>query len=409
MKIGFKEISINPEFPVYRMLKGKGGEKIMEVSDDLHCRMLVIDPATAGSKPWYHISIDSVEIWEDVRNQIKKAVEEAIGRETDMVVSATHCHNCPCMTTDYDWDNWLINKIRENVGSIELKEYEKVEYSYNYRYFNKVGDSREANGKHKVVHLYAETLSLYGDGNRVGTILMHNCHPTIKRLANDPFTSEYPGYCIKKLTEEHEGEFFTFMLGPAGDVSPHFVRENRDYPEIARLGDLLCEEYDRQLASQKELKPVDKFCYREKVLPLEVGDSRSQGQLIIPNKDRITEQELQTLDMIYHPKFNRPARELEPMEKVETIIISQLILNEDYSIIFEPFELYSEYYGAVNKQTTSLISISNGFQHYLTGLYLNHLVQHGNGFSGTNFGNQMKRDLWELFGKWSCQQDSDTF
>ena len=39
MKLGFKQIVINPEFPVNRMLFHKG-EKHQEVSDDLHCRML---------------------------------------------------------------------------------------------------------------------------------------------------------------------------------------------------------------------------------------------------------------------------------------------------------------------------------------------------------------------------------
>ncbi len=403
MKVGFKQIVIDPEFPVNRMLF-HGGEKIMEVDDHLHCRMLVIDPCAEGKKPWYHISIDSVEIWMEVRDQIKKAVEEVLGYEVDMVVSATHCHNCPCMTTDYEWNRWLIKKIKENVTSIDIRDYEKLEYSYNYRYFNKLGDSREADRKHKVVHLYAETLSFYGDGKRIGTILMHNSHPTIKDLWVGNFTSEYPGYCIEKLTERHPGEFFTFMLGPAGDVSPHFVREGRDYPEIARLSEKLIEEYERQLNDQDRRYPVDKFIYREKRLPNETGDPIDMGNCYIPPFERLTDQEKQIIERHLVNK-KRPQRELEPMEKVNDHMFSQLILNENYSIIFEPFELYSEYYGSVNKQTTSLVSISNGFDHYLTGLYLNHVVMHGS--FNSPFGTQMKKDMWELFGKWSCQEDAD--
>ena len=409
MKVGFKQIVINPEFPVNRMLY-HNQEKHQAVADDLHCRMLVIDPCEEGKRPWYHISIDSVEIWTEVRNQIKAAVEEALGYRTDMVVSATHSHNCPCMTTDYAWNAWLINKIKENVTSIELKEYQTLEYSYNYRYFNQLGDSREADLKHNAVHLYAETLSFYGDGKRIGTVLIYNSHPTIKKLWDGDFTSEYPGYCIEQLNRKYPGEFFAFMLGPAGDVSPHFVRENQDYSEIARLGDKLVAEYERQLAHQSERFPVDKFIYREKTIPNETGNPIDMGNAYIPPSERLTPQEKQTLTRSF--KLNpdgRPhmARELEPMEHNDVQMFSQLILNENYSIIFEPFELYSEFYGSVNKQTTSIVSVSNGFDHYITGLYLNHVVMHGS--FNSPFGTQMKKDMWELFGKWSCQKECDTF
>ena len=403
MKIGFRQFVINPEFPVNRML-AHHGEKIQDVDDDLHCRMLVIDPCEEGKKPWYHISIDAVEIWMEVRNQIKKTVEEALGYEVDMVVSATHCHNCPCMTTDYEWNKWLLEKIRENVPLIEIKEYGKVEYSYNYRYFNNLGDSREADLKHKVVHLYAETVSFYGDGKRIGTILMYNSHPTIKELWVGNFTSEYPGYCIEKLSQRHPGEFFTFMLGPAGDVSPHFVREDRDYAQIAVLSEKLIAEYERQLADQDKKTAVDKFIYREKLIPNETGLPADMGNGFIPPFERLTDQEKQIIQRkLENRRF--PQRKLEPMEHNDYHMFSQLILNDDYSIIFEPFELYSEFYGAVNKQTTSLISISNGFGHYITGLYLNHVVMHGT--FNSPFGPQLKKDMWELFGKWSCQEDVD--
>ena len=193
MKMGSKSVVINPEFPVNRMLFHRG-EKHQACWDDLHIRMIVLE--AEGHRPWYHVSIDSVEIWLDVRNRIKQAIEETVGREIDIVVSATHSHNCPCMTTDYAWIDFVIDKIKANVGTIEMTEYQEVTYSYQYRYFNKIGDSREADLKHKAVHLYAETLSLYGDGERRITFLIHNCHPTILALWESDFTSEYPGYCI---------------------------------------------------------------------------------------------------------------------------------------------------------------------------------------------------------------------
>lgn len=402
MKIGFKEIVINPEFPVNRMLY-HNEEKIQSVSDDLHCRILVMDPEEEGKRPWYHISIDSVEIWMEVRNQIKAAVEEELGYSVDMVVSATHSHNCPCMTTDYAYNDWLIQKrIRPNVKSIVLTHYDKVEYSYQYRYFNKLGNSREANGRHKAVHLYAETVSLFGDAKRIGTILIYNSHPTIKDLWVGDYTSEYPGYCIRQLQKKHPGEFFAFMLGPAGDISPHFVREGRDYEDIAKLGDKLVAEYERQLASQQQRHLLNGFRYREKLLPNLLSNPIDSANSYIPPFERLTPQEKEVLARQINPKA-RKERKLEPMENVSEHMFSQLIFSDEYSIIFEPFELYSEYYGAVNKQTTSIVSISNGFDHYITGLYLNHVVSHGSFTS--RFTPQMKKDIWELFGIWSLQEE----
>jgi len=80
--------------------------------------------------------------------------------------------------------------------------------------------------------------------------LIHNVHPTTRELWVGDFTAEYPGYCIRELGKEYEGEFFTFLLGPAGDTSPHFVRKGRDDAEMLRLAELLKEEFDRQLKKQ---------------------------------------------------------------------------------------------------------------------------------------------------------------
>lgn len=400
MKMGFKSVVINPEFPVNRMLNHHG-EKHQACWDDLHLRMIVLE--AEGHKPWYHVSIDSVEIWLEVRNRIKQAIEETVGREIDIVVSATHSHNCPCMTTDYAWIDFVIEKIRANVGTIEMTEYKEVTYSYQYRYFNKIGDSREADLKHKAVHLYAETLSLYGDGERKITFLIHNCHPTILALWKSDFTSEYPGYCIKKLSEAHPGEFFTFLLGPAGDVSPHFVRKSQDYEEIARLGDILTAEFERQLSHQENREPVNAFRYREQMIKVEKGDPVSMGTAYLPPAERLTEQEKKTLEQRYLNPRRFSDRQLEPMEITDESMFSQLILNENYSIIFEPHELYSEFYGAVNKQTTTLATISNGFDHYVTGMYLNHITMH----TFSEFGPRMKRDMWEMLGKWSLQEEAE--
>lgn len=231
------------------------------------------------------------------------------------------------------------------------------------------------------------------------TFLIHNVHPTTKELWVGDFTAEYPGYCIEKLRQEYPGEFFTFLLGPAGDISPHFVRKERTYEEMIRLAELLRQEFDTQLRAQTPdaLKPV-RLRFEQTTFPKErVPVERSRMEIpthCFPEEQKVLAQLDGTAPM-------RPRRELRPFEQVKEYHVSHLIFSEEYSIIFEPFELYSEYYGAVNKSRCTIATISNGFEHYLTGWYLRRLSMHG---SLSGFSDGMRKRLWEILGRWSCQE-----
>lgn len=251
MQIGCQQFCIDPPFPVNRMLRE---EKHQAVSGHLYCRIAALYPE--NDLPFYHVSIDTVELWKDREDRITQVITEALGRDIHCICSATHSHNCPCMTTDDAYVDYVLDVIRQGVAEIPLHTYREVQYQYQYRYFDKVGKSRVMD--YVTPHLYAETLSLYGDGRRVLTFLMHNVHPTTKELWVGDFTAEYPGYCIEQLRQEYPGEFFTFLLGPAGDTSPHFVRKDRSYEEMIRLAELLRQEFDAQLKTQcpEARKPV---------------------------------------------------------------------------------------------------------------------------------------------------------
>ena len=243
-------------------------------------------------------------------------------------------------------------------------------------------------------------MSLYGDGQRLLTFLIHNVHPTTKELGVGDFTAEYPGYCIAQLRKEYPGEFFTFLLGPAGDNSPHFVRHARDYEEMIRLAELLRQEFDRQLQMQRweDAVPVD-FRMEETILKREYKNEK-EG-LRIP--DHPNEEEQRMLDQLAQKtgsKTRRP-RVLREFETVSEYHLAHLIWSKDYSMIFEPFELYSEYYGAVDKKKCSIISISHGFEHYLTGWYLRRWSIHG---TLNQFSDEMRRQMWEILGRWSRQE-----
>lgn len=394
MKIGFKQFCVNPTFPVHRMLRE---DKMHQaVSEDLFCRIVAIYPD--DDIPFYHVSIDTVELWKYREDQITAVIEEVLGKKIHCICSATHSHNCPCMTIDDKYVDFVLDIIRQGVGTIELKDYADVRYIYNYDYFDKVGKSRVMD--YVTPHVYAETLSLYGDGQRILTFLIHNVHPTTKELGVDDFTAEYPGYCIAKLREEYPGEFFTFLLGPSGDTSPHFVRHARDYAEMIRLAQLMKEEFDRQLKLQKpeQTQPVA-LKYEETTIPKELV-TLTEDMLDIPESPNEEEERLlRRFRGEEQPKFRNP-RALRNFEDVKEYHLAHLIFSPDYSIIFEPFELYSEYYGAVDKRKCTIASISHGFEHYLTGWYMRRMSMHG---SILPFSNIMRKRMWEIFGRWSRQ------
>ena len=392
MKIGCQQFCIDPPFPVNRMLRE---EKHQAVTGHLYCRIIAL--YLENELPFYHVSIDTVELWKEREDRITQTIEEAIGQRIHCVCSATHSHNCPCMTTDDAYVEYVLGVIRRGVAGIRLHACQDVRYQYQYRYFDSVGKSRVEG--YVTPHLYAETLSLYGDGKRLVTFLIHNVHPTTKELWVGDFTAEYPGYCIEKLRQEYPGEFFTFLLGPAGDISPHFVRKERTYEEMIRLAELLRQEFDTQLRAQTPdaLKPV-RLRFELTTFPKErVPVERSRMEIpthCFPEEQKVLAQLDGTAPM-------RPRRELRPFEQVKEYHVSHLIFSEEYSIIFEPFELYSEYYGAVNKSRCTIATISNGFEHYLTGWYLRRLSMHG---SLSGFSDGMRKRLWEILGRWSCQE-----
>lgn len=394
MKIGCKQFCINPTFPVNRML---WEEKHQAVTDDLHCRIAAFYPD--NDIPLYHVSIDTAEIWKLREDQITAVIEEVAGQKIHCICSATHSHNCPCLTVDDAYVEFVLNIIREGVGTIELKEYTDVRYIYNYEYFDKVGKSRVMD--YTTPHVYAETLSVYGDGQRILTFLIHNVHPTTRELRIGDFTAEYPGYCISHLREEYPGEFFTFLLGPSGDTSPHFVRHGRDQAEMVRLAELLKQEFDRQLKLQRPEtgKPVT-LKYEETVFPKELR-TLEVSDLDLP--EVLNEEEKRIIDRMNGIQSGpqRKHRDLRDFENVSEYHVAHLIFSDDYSMIFEPFELYSEFYGAVDKKHCSVISISKGFEHYLTGWYMRRLSMHG---STSSFSDHMRKRLWEILNRWSRQE-----
>ena len=387
MKIGFHQFVINPEFPVNRMLSSN---KHMAVADDLHCRILVLE---INQKPLYHLSIDTVEVHLDFRNQIKAAIEGVLNKEIDLIVSATHSHYCPCLKTDDAYKAFFLDKLKGNIKLVKMIEAETLRYCFNYAFFDKTGKSRISDQDSK--NIFAETISLFADDQRVATILIYNSHPTTQKMQQGDFTAEYPGYVIRRLKQEYPNEFFTFMLGPAGDISSRFTRRKQDFEEMEYLGELLVKEYQRQLDAPCMTKAIDKFAYEETILPIK----RGPVDLDIAIPANIVGRERETIETAIND-YKTGKRKLDIAQQPAEHLFCHLTLSNDYSIIFEPFETFSCYYDYVDKDHCSLVTISNGFDHYLLGLDKQRITFE---MFSDNVTKETKKKIGQILNDWSNQ------
>lgn len=350
MRIGFQEFCMNPPFPVKRM-KQNAVHQI--TADDLHGRILLLGKA---GKDLYHISLDTVEIQRTYREKIKIMIEDAVQREIDLIVSATHSHNCPCLTTDIAYQDFVLENIRKAVMEMRCQEL-SLSISHRCEFFDGIGRSRVKGITSDSI--YAEVVSFWHQNTRLGSMLIHNVHPTIEALWKNDFTAEYPGALIRCLKARYPEEFFTFVMGPAGEISPRYVRRNQEHGEMLRLAGILANEFDKLLSDSGKKVPLSHLRYEEIELPIKRINRRVEN-LEIPDD---FEDEEKTL---IKSCLSEPPVDLEALQQKH--IFSRLQF-PDYVMIFEPFELFSEYYHAVrDKETCTLVTISNGYDDYVTGI-----------------------------------------
>lgn len=389
VRIGTLEVDINPTFPVNRMLSE---EKHQAVADDLHCRVVVFDDG--AGRPFVHISVDTVELYRSFRDRLKAGIEAAWGREVDLVTSATHSHFCPCLTTDGAYRDFVYERVMAALPEMRFVDARSLEYSYTYRFFDKTGRSRISHQDSP--HVYAETLSFYADGSRLVTFLVYNSHATTMRMRQGDFTSEYIGKCIEGLKARYPGEFFTFMLGPAGDISARFTRRSQEYLEIDRLAGMLLEEYVSQLEASPARNPVGEMRYREEEFAVGRGEPEVEG--LEPPADA-SPAELAGIEAALSGAYTQP---VDFALRPKSHLFAHWAIAPGYSVIFEPFETYSSYYGFVDKDRCTLATISNGFDHYLCDL--NPAVLSRELFTD-NVTRETKERLARLLASWSAQED----
>lgn len=356
MKIAFSKIIINPSFPITQRGFINQTEPIFEFHDDLYARIIGIED---NEKIIYLLSLDLLGVDIDVQNNIQNILQKNSDKRVIVTISCTHNHfGADARNEKYVKE--LEEKILEEINILEFKE-DEYYISYYYEPFDKLGKSRISNYDSNVI---LQLLTIYKKDKPYINIITYNTHPTILNNKTPFFTSEYPGYALKILSENNEDEFFTFMQGAAGDISTRFTRKRQTYKGVIELANLLICEIEQ--IKNKNLKKYKLENINYEIKKLDVIHDLSD--IDINTADRVlTDREIETLNQgIYiRNKIKENTNLL-----YDSLYVSKLELN-NIKIIFTPNENFSSYLDYINLNNTIMVCYSNGYHPYLTPINTN--------------------------------------
>lgn len=348
MKLDTFSIKINPKQPVKQYGHIQQVNEIFKFHDDLYARFLIIEDDFL----FIHISTDTLGFNLAFQNELTNNLIKIHNKDIKLVISSTHTHYGGD-TNDETYYKQLLNDFTNALTNLNLKEYDNLQFSYKWIYYDEIGKSRITNHKGIVVLALIEILH---NNQVLATIINHNTHPTILSGSDtDFFSSEFCGYVLKKLSNNFKNEFFTYTSGCMGDISTRFTRSSQDYNSVIKLGDKL---YNKiiELKNDKSLKQDIKMFYEEIIIP--VNHSFKDIEI---NTTNLTPRELETIE---YGKIVRKNLQNNPDLLMKEIKISNLSFN-NFNIIFIPNELFSDYLSYINLDKTIIACYSNGYGPYM--------------------------------------------
>lgn len=390
MKLGFGKVTVNPEKPAVKFAPGPFA-RYQKVKDELSYKIMILKES---EKPYIHISCPIADFELPTTQALKKQMQEKLGYEFELTIAITHTHYSVNVNKDPEYVSFLADRLAETIGTIELKEYDDLKTCFQYHYFDKVGQSRISGQPTK--NLFLETLSIYSGASRLATLIVYNSHPTTLSMKVEYFSSVGPGILMKTLEENHPGEFFSYMIGAAGDVSTRFTRPGQTYEDMLKMTETVVEEVESQLASQKNFQPLNSYQVEECWLKMK-REFFDISTVEIP--ENLTPREKETIDQAMKNK-NKVTQGIKLEDLPEKLMFQRLRLGA-HQFIFTPFELFSEYIDYTNKENTSLVNCGNDRDGYLSGLGKQRLTFE---LFGQTIALSSKLDIKALLEKWSPKE-----
>lgn len=354
IRIGFGQTDVTPLKPVHKFAPLGKGILTTKVADELVCKITELQNED-GSR-YIHISCPFGGIPRRIYQRVFESLSDCFAEKIILTMAATHTHYAPNLAQEEEYASYVCAQIVQTVKAIPLHHPNSLTCCYQRAFFDKVGQSRISGQPSK--YLYLETFSLYEDEKRQATWIIYNSHPTTQRFTYDFLSGAGPAILMHQMEKTFPGEFFSYMIGAAGDVSTRFTRTGQDYEDMLAMTKPVAEEVCRQLDCQTGLAktPVAGWEVEEFLFDVERAP-KDMSQIYTGN---LTERELETLAIA---KEKHKAQDLSLLPR--KIPLQRLKLGE-HVFLFTPFELFSGYLASIDLNTCTLVNLANGTTGYLS-------------------------------------------
>lgn len=353
MRFATNIITINAPFPIKQYGHLVQVLELEEYHDDLHARLLYLEDENVA---WLHVSADNLQFKLNVQKEIQKQLREFLHPALHVTVSCTHAHHC-CDSEEKKYCDFFIQKVVEAAKELKIQDVGELTVSYTTSFFDEVGKSRISN--HEADALQVDLFQIKKEEKVLAEIIVHNVHPTILFATSSFFSSEFPGYTLRRLNEVEPDVFHTYMSGPSGDISTRFTRTCQTYNSVEYLGDKLFNKLQSMKEEKLESFPI-KLSFAQEVISI---DHQFQPIDLSMMPENLSDREIETIG---YGQIMRERLKEHPENLIQEAVFSCINFNGP-RIIFEPIEMFSYYRTEVDLNTTALVCYSNGCGPYITG------------------------------------------
>lgn len=356
MKIGFTRIDLSPISPTHKFAPLGEGIITSEVKDELVCRVSELE--NDDGSLYIHLSCPYGDVDDYICDDIRNGIERALNRTIVITIAVTHTHYAPKLNQEKEYADYVIEKLIREISNIERNDYGPLKCVYQRRYFDKVGRVRISG--EETTNLYLETFSIFSEEKRILTYIIYNSHPTTLNFNEHYFSGAGPAVLLKSLEQEYPNEFFSYMIGAAGDVSTRFVRKGQNYEDVLQLTQLVKAEVQEQLNLQIKKEKVDVSGWKAEEVTFPV-DREPRDMSLIDATGEMTPREKETLEIA---KKKHAHVDLDTLPR--RFVIQEILIGK-HEFIYTPFELFSSYLNSINLENTTLVNLANGHGDYLSG------------------------------------------
>ena len=356
MKYSFTKINIESPFPTTQCGHSSQTNELFEYHDHLYARVI----SFKDDNNWiFHYSMDLLAFDLEHRNDLQDYLRNYYNNQNiHVITSTTHTHYANSVRNP-KYVEYLLQLLKDETIKMEYKDINNIKTSYQRIHSTAVGKSRISG--YETNNEFLSLIRFFEDDNNFLNIIYYNCHPTILQANVPYFSSEYPGYVLKRLEETYPNTDFSFMQGAAGDISSRFVRSGQDYDALKKLGDNL---YDQIIdlmnkdAEKVELKleyNETPLKYEHEFTPIDLSNIRSDLSDREMETIRIGQEMRKKLEEKNNPIFTT---------LIQDIIVASLNIGS-VKLVFFPNEIFSEYMNNLDLNKQLLVSYSNGYGPYI--------------------------------------------